>query len=111
MTDEKIEDSKSIIYSIPRNTLSVLYYTVCKLRQVFDLAVCVRLLLVVAQNTVLCDSFTAMASSSKVGTDGELVGNSCDKCQRYKDKVVIVTGGSKGIGEGCVRVFGKLYYI
>lgn len=23
----------------------------------------------------------------------------------YKDKVVIVTGGSKGIGEGCVRVF------
>jgi NAD(P)-dependent dehydrogenase (short-subunit alcohol dehydrogenase family) len=24
---------------------------------------------------------------------------------RYKDKVVIVTGGSKGIGEGCVRVF------
>eukprot|EP00026_Physarum_polycephalum_P013605 Phypoly_transcript_14022.p1 GENE.Phypoly_transcript_14022~~Phypoly_transcript_14022.p1 ORF type:complete len:268 (+),score=49.08 Phypoly_transcript_14022:181-984(+) len=25
--------------------------------------------------------------------------------QRYKDKVTIVTGGSKGIGEGCVRVF------
>jgi len=24
---------------------------------------------------------------------------------RYEDKVVIVTGGSKGIGEGCVRVF------
>lgn len=24
---------------------------------------------------------------------------------RYKDKVAIVTGGSKGIGEGCVRVF------
>jgi NAD(P)-dependent dehydrogenase (short-subunit alcohol dehydrogenase family) len=24
---------------------------------------------------------------------------------RYLDKVVIVTGGSKGIGEGCVRVF------
>jgi len=24
---------------------------------------------------------------------------------RYTDKVVIVTGGSKGIGEGCVRVF------
>ena len=23
----------------------------------------------------------------------------------YKDKVVIITGGSKGIGEGCVRVF------
>ena len=23
----------------------------------------------------------------------------------YQDKVVIVTGGSKGIGEGCVRVF------
>ena len=23
----------------------------------------------------------------------------------YKDKVVLVTGGSKGIGEGCVRVF------
>ncbi|HEY2945894.1 MAG TPA: SDR family NAD(P)-dependent oxidoreductase [Vicinamibacteria bacterium] len=26
---------------------------------------------------------------------------------RYADKVVIVTGGSKGIGEGCVRVFGE----
>ena len=24
---------------------------------------------------------------------------------RYKDKVTIVTGGSKGIGEGCVRIF------
>ena len=23
----------------------------------------------------------------------------------YKDKVVLVTGASKGIGEGCVRVF------
>lgn len=27
--------------------------------------------------------------------------------QRYKDKVVVVTGGSKGIGEGCVRVFAR----
>ena len=26
---------------------------------------------------------------------------------RYKNKVTIITGGSKGIGEGCVRVFGK----
>lgn len=26
---------------------------------------------------------------------------------RFKDKVVIITGGSKGIGEGCVRVFHK----
>ena len=27
---------------------------------------------------------------------------------RYKDKVTIVTGGSKGIGRGCVEVFGKI---
>ena len=26
---------------------------------------------------------------------------------RYKDKVTVITGGSKGIGEGCVRVFGR----
>jgi NAD(P)-dependent dehydrogenase (short-subunit alcohol dehydrogenase family) len=26
---------------------------------------------------------------------------------RYQDKVVVVTGGSKGIGEGCVRVFAE----
>ena len=26
---------------------------------------------------------------------------------RYKDKVTIVTGGSSGIGRGCVEVFGK----
>jgi len=25
--------------------------------------------------------------------------------QRYKDKVTLVTGGSKGIGRGCVDVF------
>jgi NAD(P)-dependent dehydrogenase (short-subunit alcohol dehydrogenase family) len=30
--------------------------------------------------------------------------------QRYKDKVTIITGGSKGIGEGCVRVFGELKF-
>ena len=30
-------------------------------------------------------------------------------CLRYENKVTIVTGGSKGIGEGCVREFGKLY--
>ena len=24
---------------------------------------------------------------------------------RFKNKVAIITGGSKGIGEGCVRVF------
>ena len=26
---------------------------------------------------------------------------------RYTDKVVIVTGGSRGIGEGCVRTFSE----
>ena len=29
---------------------------------------------------------------------------------RYPDKVTIVTGGTKGIGEGCVRVFGTIKY-
>ena len=27
---------------------------------------------------------------------------------RYKDKITIVTGGSSGIGKGCVEVFGEL---
>ena len=27
---------------------------------------------------------------------------------RYRDKVVIITGGSNGIGEGCVRTFGNV---
>ena len=26
---------------------------------------------------------------------------------RYKDKVTIVTGGSRGIGQACVEVFGE----
>ena len=30
---------------------------------------------------------------------------------RYKGKVTIVTGGSKGIGEGIVREFGKKLFI
>ena len=30
---------------------------------------------------------------------------------RYKGKVTIVTGGSKGIGEGIVREFGKNLFI
>ena len=34
-------------------------------------------------------------------------GGGSELALRYKDKVTIVTGGSKGIGEGCVRVFGK----
>ena len=29
---------------------------------------------------------------------------------RYKDKVTIVTGGSQGLGQGCVEVFGSLFY-
>lgn len=29
---------------------------------------------------------------------------------RYKDKVTIITGGSKGIGKGCVQVFGEYAY-
>ena len=28
---------------------------------------------------------------------------------RYKDKITIVTGGSSGIGKGCVEVFGEFY--
>ena len=31
----------------------------------------------------------------------------CKKEMEYKEKVVIITGGTRGIGEGCVRVFLK----
>ena len=34
-----------------------------------------------------------------------LAGNNCDLT--YRDKVTLITGGSKGIGEGCARVFCK----
>jgi len=30
--------------------------------------------------------------------------------QRYADKVTIITGGSKGIGKGCVQIFGRLRF-
>ena len=30
---------------------------------------------------------------------------------RYRDKVTIVTGGSRGIGQACVELFGKYMYI
>ena len=30
-----------------------------------------------------------------------------DEGVRYKDKITIVTGGSSGIGRGCVEVFGE----
>lgn len=30
---------------------------------------------------------------------------------RYKDKVIIITGGSSGIGKGCLQVFGKLHFL
>lgn len=30
-----------------------------------------------------------------------------ESCQRYKDKVTLITGGSSGIGKGLLEVFGK----
>ena len=45
-----------------------------------------------------------MAESAKQGATGGGGGGAGGL--RYKDKVTIVTGGSRGIGEGCVRVFG-----
>ena len=33
-----------------------------------------------------------------------------DEGVRYKDKVTIVTGGSSGIGKGCVEVFGEFVF-
>ena len=29
---------------------------------------------------------------------------------RYRDKVTIVTGGSRGIGQACVELFGRCIY-
>ena len=29
---------------------------------------------------------------------------------RYRDKVTIVTGGSRGIGQACVELFGRCMY-
>ena len=34
--------------------------------------------------------------------------NSADEGVRYRDKVVIVTGGSRGIGGACVELFGMI---
>ena len=47
-----------------------------------------------------------MPESSVIKTvQGTMVFNKTGLAGRYVDKVVIVTGGTKGIGEGCVRVF------
>ena len=48
---------------------------------------------------------SAVAASVAVGDKTQVAPYSTGLAGRYTGKVVLVTGGSKGIGEGCVRVF------
>lgn len=53
--------------------------------------------------TILCERII----SEIITRDGLALVNMSGSTLRYGDKVVIVTGGSKGIGRGIVKVFGK----
>lgn len=58
----------------------------------------------VKQNNHL--TVSVFISSPSIG-DVDMSRRNMESAQRYRDKVAIVTGGSKGIGRGIVKVFGK----